>query len=96
MCIRDSITDHLPLVACFRNDLQQQGNARIAGIREKLQGFTFQVEFLAGKLNVLADCLSRMPSMKKFDKEELDELREMEELVSRSTSIYWEKNTYPR
>ena len=54
------------------------------------------MEFLAGKLNVLADCLSRMPTMKKFDKEELEELREMEDLVCRSTSIYWEKNSHPR
>ena len=53
------------------------------------------MEYLAGKLNVLADCLSRMPSMKKFNKEELEELREMEELVCRSTTVYWETNNHP-
>ena len=37
-----------------------------------------------------------MPTMKKFDKEELEELKEMEDLVCRSTSIYWEKNSHPR
>ena len=44
----------------------------MADIREKLQGYTFQVEYLAGKLNVLADCLSRMPTMRKLDREELE------------------------
>ena len=68
----------------------------MAGIREKLQEYTFQVEYLAGKLNVLADCLSRTPTMRKFDREELEELREMEELVCRSTAVYWENNDHPR
>jgi hypothetical protein len=54
-------TDHRPLVGTFKKDLASIDNVRLCRIRESLLGYNLQVEYLAGKKNVVADALSRFP-----------------------------------
>ena len=58
------ITDHAPLVGVFRKDIRDVGNSRLQRIREKIASYNFTVEWQAGKLNNIADALSRYPVFK--------------------------------
>ena len=51
-------TDHKPLIYIFKN---AEGKSKLARWALKLQRFDLQVEYVAGKVNVLADFLSRVP-----------------------------------
>jgi hypothetical protein len=54
-------TDHCPLIGIFKKELASIDNIRLSRIRESLLGYNLQVEYLAGKKNVVADALSRFP-----------------------------------
>jgi hypothetical protein len=54
-------TDHRPLVGIFKKDMASVDSRRLNRIRESLLGYNFEVEYLAGKNNVIADALSRFP-----------------------------------
>ena len=56
------ITDHRPLIGIFAKSLPQIDNARITRLREKVSDRPFEVRWLAGKVNVIADALSRAPA----------------------------------
>ena len=55
------VTDHHPLVGIFAKALPQIDNARITRLREKISDRPFEVKWMAGKDNVIADALSRAP-----------------------------------
>ena len=55
-------TDHKPLLGVINGkDLDAVNNARLQRILSKLLGFQFNVEYVPGKLNLIADALSRYP-----------------------------------
>ena len=55
------VTDHRPLVGLFKRPLCDVANPRIIQIREKMLPFNFEVIWLEGRFNVIADALSRNP-----------------------------------
>ena len=55
------VTDHRPLVGVFAKSLAAVDNPRLVRIREKTSPYSFDVKWLAGKQNVIADALSRNP-----------------------------------
>ena len=55
------VTDHRPLVGVFGKALTAIDNPRLVRIREKTSPYSFEVKWLAGKQNVIADALSRNP-----------------------------------
>ncbi len=55
------VTDHKPLVGIFNKDLADISNQRIQRFRERVAGYDFDVVWLAGKDNIIADALSRAP-----------------------------------
>ena len=50
-------TDYKPLIYIFKNT---EGKSKLARWALKLQRFDLQVEYVAGKVNVLADFVSRV------------------------------------
>ena len=54
-------TDHRPLIGVFQKALGEVANPRIFRFREKLLPFSFDVAWLPGKKNLIADALSRNP-----------------------------------
>ena len=57
----DVITDHRPLMGIFKKDLMDIENSRLRRFREKLTDYRFQVNWIEGKNNLIADALSRSP-----------------------------------
>ena len=57
----DVITDHKSLKGVFEKSLPDVKNARLRRYRERLQEYSFKVNWRAGKFNDVADCLSRYP-----------------------------------
>ena len=55
------VTDHRPLVGLFRKNLSEITNQRIQGMCEKVSCYTFTVDWVPGKDNIIADALSRAP-----------------------------------
>ena len=55
------ITDHRPLVGLFQKSLGDIDNRRLQRLREKLVGYVFEVEWVAGRAHEIADALSRYP-----------------------------------
>ena len=55
------ITDHKPLLGIFNKNLDCLYNPRLQRMREKVMGFNFNREWIAGKSNLIADALSRTP-----------------------------------
>ena len=53
------LTDHKPLVGIFQKTLYDLSNPRLRRMREKMSGYTFSVEWVAGKTHFIADALSR-------------------------------------
>ena len=53
-------TDHKPLVGLMKKDLRDL-TERQQTLREKVAIYTFTTQYLAGKLNMVADLLSRQP-----------------------------------
>ena len=54
-------TDHQPLRGVMEKPLASLDNARLCRFRQKLIDFSFEVKWLPGKNNVIADALSRQP-----------------------------------
>ena len=55
------ITDHKPLLGIFNKNPDDLDNPRLQRMREKVMGYNFKVEWIAGKSNLIADALSRTP-----------------------------------
>jgi transposase InsO family protein len=55
------ITDHKPLLGLFDKPLSDVPNARLQRLRLRTVGYSFNLQWQAGKLNVAADALSRAP-----------------------------------
>ena len=55
------LTDHKPLVGIFNKPLQEVENPWLLRLREKLSAYIFQVEWMTGKHNLMANALSRAP-----------------------------------
>ena len=56
------VTDHRPLIGIFTKPMPQIDNARITRLREKILHHPFDVKWMAGKDNVIADALSPAPA----------------------------------
>ena len=54
-------TDHKPLVGLMRKELHNIPNDRLVRMRERLIPYNFTTTWVEGKLNVIADALSRSP-----------------------------------
>ena len=55
------VTDHRPLVGIFKKPLCDISNPCLVSIREKMLPHTFEVIWLEGRFNAIADALSRSP-----------------------------------
>ena len=56
------ITDHRPLIGIFAKTLNQIENNMVVRLREKISDHPFEVKWVAGKENIIADALSRAPA----------------------------------
>ncbi|KAJ1184493.1 hypothetical protein NDU88_001299 [Pleurodeles waltl] len=54
-------TDHKPLISLFTVKGKDHATPRIAKWIMGLEGFNFDMQYVPGKRNILADCLSRLP-----------------------------------
>jgi hypothetical protein len=63
-------TDHRPLVGTFNKNLSDIENPRMLKYREKLTPYQFNITWIPGKVNLIADALSRAPV---FSPQEEDE-----------------------
>ena len=67
-------TDHKSLLGVINGkDLDAVNNARLQRMLSKLLGFQYKVEYVPGKLNLIADALSRSPVFQP-DAEEVDDV----------------------
>ena len=57
----DILTDHKSLVSVFKKDLASTENVRLRRFLEKVQEFNFEVKYIKGSKNSIADMLSRHP-----------------------------------
>ena len=76
------MTDHQPLVGLFSKDITEIDNVRLAKYRELLSSFCFDVTWVKGKDNVIADALSRYPVFSgdsTFDEENTNLCRQVRE-----------------
>ena len=51
------ITDHKPLTGIFNKNLDDLDNPRLQRMREEIIAYNFQIEWIAGKTNLIADAL---------------------------------------
>ena len=63
-------TDHKPLEAMFKMNLEEVNNTRIHNFREKIAHLRFVVKYTAGRYHMIADALSRAPAPGTFEDEE--------------------------
>ena len=54
-------TDHLPLIGILKKPLDKIETRRLMKLAEKLQSYVFQIEYVKGSRNEVADALSRYP-----------------------------------
>ena len=55
------MTDHKPLLGIFSKPIAEIDNPRLQRIRMKMSSYNFKVTWCMGKLNIIADTLSRYP-----------------------------------
>ena len=68
-------TDHKPLLGVINGkDLDAVNNTRLQRILSKLLGYTYTVEYVPGKLNMIADALSRAPVFQPDEEDRQDVL----------------------
>ena len=65
-----TVTDHRPLVGIFKKKLEDIENSRLLRLRLKLVDFNFDVVWIDGKVNQIADALSRYPVFRKTSSDE--------------------------
>ncbi|KAJ1152061.1 hypothetical protein NDU88_004839 [Pleurodeles waltl] len=65
--------DHKPLVKLFSTTGAQHATPRIAKWQYRLQMYDYHVEYVLRARNLLADCLSHLPSGNVYDGEGMDE-----------------------
>ena len=71
------MTDHKPLIPILNSySLSDIENKRLQRLKMKLNGFTFEAFWVAGKDNVEADALSRSPVCQPTEEDEIDEENE--------------------
>ena len=58
------LTDHRPLVGIFAKPLSEIDNPRLLRYRERMLAYSFEVQWLPGKANIIADTFSRFPASK--------------------------------
>ena len=54
-------TDHLPLIGIMKKPLEKIETKRLMKLAEKLQDYSFKLEYIQGAKNEVADALSRNP-----------------------------------
>ncbi|XP_059083483.1 uncharacterized protein K02A2.6-like, partial [Tigriopus californicus] len=57
------IIDHRPLLGIFNKPLASLNNTRLQQLRENLEQFSFSISWSAGKTHMIADALSRYPTL---------------------------------
>ena len=83
-------TDHLPLIGILKKPLDKIETRRLMKMAEKLQSYSFQIEYVKGTKNELADALSRYPiksSQEENDIENEIALNEINEYEGEKLSI---------
>ena len=66
-------TDHKPLIGIMNGrNLDANNNARIQRLLSKLLGYSYKVEWIAGKRQTIADALSRAPVFAPEEEENMD------------------------
>ena len=53
--------DHKPLIGCFSKNLQDISNPRLSRLAEKLIPYDYEIVYIKGETNWVADILSRQP-----------------------------------
>ena len=62
-------TDHLPLVGLHKKPLDKMETKRLMKMMEKLSSYVYDVTYISGVKNEIADCLSRYPLQEITDEE---------------------------
>ena len=68
------ITDHKPLIGTWKKEIPQVNNVRLRRYREKTAEYSFDLAWREGKLNLMADALSRAPVFPAKEEEETGEI----------------------
>ena len=79
-----AVTDHRPLVGLFAKPLADITNPRLQRLRHQVAGYRFDVQWLPGKDNVIADALSRAPVFPP-DVTEVEDRTEEDNYVNKTT-----------
>ena len=84
----DVMTDHKPLIPILNNyALSEIENKRLQRLKMKLDGFTFEAHYIAGKDNIEADALSRAPVNQPTEEDEIDEIDNNESLPTSKQAL---------
>ena len=75
-------TDHLPLLGILNKPLEKIETKRLMKLAERLQDYSFTIEYVLGNKNEVADALSRNPVVTQSPGEQYVENRLMVNLVS--------------
>ena len=76
------VTDHKPLIPILRDySLAEIENKRLQRLRMKIDHLSYQVEWIKGSDNKEADALSRAPSSRPTDEDEIDEPHDNEAMA---------------
>ena len=73
-------TDHLPLIGILKKPLDKIETRRLMKMAEKLQSFSFHIEYVKGTKNEIADALSRYPIENDDEHEDLENIIELNEI----------------
>ena len=80
------ITDHFPLVGSWKKTLEEIESPRIKTMIEKCRIYDMDLQYLPGAWNLIADALSRLPTLRHFTEEELESHKEIEAHTANHTS----------
>ena len=80
------ITDHFPLVGAWKKSLEDIESPRIKTMIEKCRVYDMDLQYLPGSWNLIADALSRLPTLRHFTEEELESHAEIEAHTANHTS----------
>ena len=68
------ITDHKPLIGTWKKSIPDIQNVRLCRYREKTTEYNFDLTWQEGKINLIADSLSRSPVFPAKEEEETEEI----------------------